>query len=122
MQDLAAGGTLYGPLNYDLLFAGDTPKPVTGHAIAATDLTKYQVAVMLANGQISSDFTGVTDGAKCVIVAQPALSGQNVPFFEGGCFNDAALTWPAGTAFDTLAERVRFFKGTGIKIDTIHNA
>lgn len=120
MQDLA-GGAVYGPQNYDLLFAGDTPAPTTGRAVAATDVQKYQVCTILANGQISTDFTSVTDGAKCVIAAQPALTGQNVPYFDGGCFNDALLVWPAGTSFDTLVERKRFFMGTNIKIETIQN-
>lgn len=121
MQDLAAGGTEYGPLNYEQLFAGDDPV-LTGNAVAAVDIDKYEVCVILANGTISNDFTGVTDGAKCVIAAQPALTGQSVPYFRGGCFNDAVLGWPAGTSFDTLVERKRFFMGTPININTLHNA
>lgn len=120
MQDLA-GGALHGPLNYELLFAGDTPPPSSGRAVAATAIAKYEVCTILANGQISNDFTGVTDGAKCVIAAQPGGIGANIPYFDGGCFNDALLVWPAGTSFDTLVERKRFFMGTNIKIETIQN-
>lgn len=120
-NDLAAGGTEFGPLNYDQLFAGEAPI-ITGNAVAATVIQKHEVVTVLANGQLSNDFTGVSDGAKCVIAAQAAQIGQSVPYFAGGSFNDAKLVWPAGASFDTLVERKRFFMGTPIHIGTIDNA
>lgn len=119
-NDLAAGGTEFGPLNYDQLFAGEAPIR-TGNAVAATAITKHAVCVLLADGTISNATSALTTGDKCVIAAQSAQVGQSVPYFSGGCFNHAFLTgWP--TAIDTLAERKQFFMGTPISIASIDNA
>ena len=119
-NDLAAGGTLFGPLNYDQLFAGEAPIS-TGNAVAATAITKYAVCVLLADGTISNDTAAVADGQKCVIAAQSATPGQSVPYYKGGCFNASFLTgWP--TAINTLAEQKQFFMGTDISVASIDNA
>lgn len=119
-NDLAAGGTLFGPLNYDQLFAGEAPIS-TGNAVAATAITKHAICVLLADGTISNATGSLTDGQKCVIAAQAASVGQSVPYYKGGCFNAAFLTgWP--TAIDTLAERKQFFMGTAISVESIDNA
>ena len=119
-NDLAAGGVEHGPYVPEQLFAGESPI-VTGNAVAATAIVKHAVCVLLADGTISNATSALTTGDKCVIAAQPASIGQNVPYFSGGHFNHAQLTnWP--TAMDTLAERKAFFMGTDIKVGSIHNA
>lgn len=119
-NDLAAGGVEHGPYNPQLLFAGEAPI-VTGNAVAANTITKHAVCVLLADGTISNATSALTTGDKCVIAAQDATVGQNVPYFSGGFFNHAQLTnWP--TAIDTLAERKQFFMGTDIKVGSIANA
>jgi hypothetical protein len=112
ISDLAAGGVIHGPQEVEQLFAGEAPI-TTGNSVATVAVTKYQVCVLTATG-LSTNFTGVTTGDKCVIAAQAAEAGQNVPFYTGGAFNHQALTWPA--AQDTLAKRKLFFMGTPITI------
>lgn len=127
-NDLAAGGVEHGPMTISQLYAGEAPI-VTGHSVALADLDKYQVVVLTATGLSETfDFVGdmdpalvlPTQGINCVITAQAATTGQNVPYFSSGCFNHAALVWP--TELDTLAKRKAFFAGTPIQIDSIHNA
>lgn len=118
-NDLAAGGIEHGPMTISQLFAGEAPIS-TGNAVAATAIVKNAICVLLANGTISDATSGLTDGQKCVIAAQAATIGQNVPYYKGGCFNHAFITgWP--TAIDTLAERKQFFMGTAISVDSIQN-
>jgi hypothetical protein len=54
-----------------------------------------------------------------VIIAQPGLNTQSVPYFSSGFFNHAKLTWPA--ALDTLAKRKAFFASTPIQIGALSN-
>lgn len=116
-KDLAAGGVEHGPYTPEQLFAGDSPI-VTGNAPALAAVTKYQVLKLTATG-VTGDLTGVTTGDKCVIAAQGAASGANVPYFQAGFFNHAVLTWPA--TLDTLAKRKEFFTGTPIQVGAISN-
>jgi hypothetical protein len=116
-QDLAEGGIEHGPMTIGQLFAGDAPI-TTNHSVCATDVDKYEVVLITAAG-LDNDLTGITDGAKCVIAAQPALTGQDCPYYSGGHFNHAALVWPV--ALDTLAKRQEFFAGTPIMIGSISN-
>lgn len=127
-NDLAAGGVVHGPMTITQLFAGEAPIG-TNHSVALADLDKYQVVVLTPTG-LSETFDLVgdmdpalvlpTQGINCVITAQPALTGQNCPYYTSGHFNHAALVWPA--ALDTLAKRKAFFAGTPIQIGSIHNA
>lgn len=117
VNDIAAGGTVVGTYTPEQLFAGEG-EVTTGQAPALGTISKYQVCVLTATG-LSTDFTDVTTGAKCVIAAQAATVGEGVPFYSGGFFNHAALTWPA--AQDTLAKRKLFFMGTPIQIGSLIN-
>ena len=113
VTDLAAGGVVHGPQTVEQLFAGDAPI-ITGKSVAVSaPIAKYQVCVLTATG-LSTDFTGITTGDKCVIAAQAATTGQAVPYYSGGFFNHSMLTWPA--AQDTLAKRRVFFMGTPISV------
>ena len=113
VSDLAAGGVVHGPQTVEQLFAGEAPI-ITGKSVAVSaTIAKYQVCVLTTTG-LSTDFTGVTTGDKCVIAAQAATTGQAVPYYEGGFFNHAVLTWPA--AQSTLALRKQFFMGTKITV------
>jgi hypothetical protein len=112
ISDLAAGGVIHGPQEVEQLFAGEAPI-TTGHSFASDTVVKYQVCVLTAAG-LSTNFTGVTSGEKCVIAAQAGIEGQSVPYYSGGCFNHSVLTWPS--AQDNLAKRKLFFMGTPITI------
>lgn len=113
VSDLAAGGVVHGPQTVEQLFAGEAPI-VTGKSVAVSaTIAKYQVCVLTATG-LSTDFTGVTTGDKCVIAAQAATAGQAVPYYSAGFFNHAVLVWPG--AQSTLALRKLFFMGTPISV------
>ena len=125
VNDLAAGGTEYGPQTVEQLFAGDAPI-ITGQSTALTAVDKYQVVVLTPTGLSEVfDFDGSgaiatpgvalpTQGINCVITAQAAGVGANCPFYSGGYFNHALLAWPA--ELDTLAKRKAFFAGSSIHI------
>lgn len=117
INDLASGGTVFGPYVPEQIFAGEAPK-VSGNAVAITAVDKYQVLVLTATG-LSEDFTGITTGDKCVIAAQSAAAGDNCPYFSAGHFNHAMLIWPA--AQDTFAKRRAFFAGTPIHVGQVTN-
>ena len=116
MSDLAYTQS-FGPTTDDQLIIGESPV-VTGYAPALANVTQYQVLVLTATG-LSTDFTGVTSGDKCVIAAQPGVSGASVPYFSAGTFNHALLGWPA--AQDTFAKRRQFFMGTPITVGKLMN-
>lgn len=131
VNDLAAGGTEHGPYTPEQLFAGDAPI-VTGHAVAAVNLKKYEVCVLTASGLTNVfDFDGEGDGntlgaitlphqgSNCVITAQAAVATDNCPYFSSGFFNHEMLEWPV--ALDTLAKRKAFFAGTSIQVGAIKN-
>lgn len=127
MSDLASGGTIHGPYTPSHLFAGDAPI-TTGNAPALTAVDKYQVVVLTATGLSETfDFVGdmdpalvlPTQGINCVITAQAAGAGADCPYFSGGYFNHAALSWPA--QLDTYAKRKAFFAGSNIQIGEISN-
>lgn len=125
VNDLASGGTVHGPQTVEQLFAGDAPI-TTGESVAITAVDKYQVVVLTAAGLSEVfDFDGSgaiatpgvvlpVQGINCVITAQAAGIGGNCPYYSGGYFNHALLTWPA--ELDTLAKRKAFFAGSDIKI------
>lgn len=116
VNDLASGVDVVGTYTPEQLFAGEADI-TTGQSVAVSaTIAKYQVCVLLATG-LSTDFTGVTTGDKCVIAAQPATTGQAVPYYLSGYFNHAALVWPA--AQDTLAKRKAFFAGTPIHVGSV---
>lgn len=125
VNDLAAGGTIYGPQTVEQIFAGDVDT-VTGQSVAITAVDKYQVVVLTASGLSETfDFDGSgtlgspgmtlpVQGINCVITAQAAGAGAACPYYAAGHFNHAALSWPV--ELDTLAKRKAFFAGSPIQI------
>lgn len=94
---------------------------VTDAAIAAVDFQKYEIAALVT--AVGADFgklvrfvPGTHEAKQAVVVAQPVLANQSTPYWMEGRFNHEALIWPAGTAFDTYAERKAFFTGTILKV------
>ncbi len=120
-RDLAANGN-EGSFTPFQLLAGEKELVTTiGQAAAATVWAKYQVLALVAGLLVPYDDTAET-GAEVAyaIAAQPKLAtaaAASEPIFVGGCFNHAALVWPAGA--DTFAERQAAFARTGIVIDKI---
>lgn len=117
VNDLAGGGDL-GSFTPEQLFAGDAPIH-TDAGISAGDISKYEVVKRTAGVTLTRTAnTGSDTGKDYVIAAQPAVGvGVNVPYFDGGHFNHAALVWPANLS--TLALRKAFFQGTPIFIGKI---
>lgn len=115
VNDLA-GGAVYGPLNPEILLAGDTPIK-TASATAGAALSKYQVCAVTAAGVVVF-VSGTHTAAQAVLAMQDAASGSSVQYAYEGVFNDALLasvtgnaTLYAASAMDTFAERQAFFNG-----------
>lgn len=109
VNDLAAAAT-YSTAAPEQLLAGDTPHK-TDSAVAAADITKYQLCALLAAGTITPFVGGTHTAAQAVLAMQPALTGQQCQYAYEGVFNDAIVTWPAHASIDTYIERRNFFTG-----------
>lgn len=96
------------------LWIGGAPV-VTDAAIAAVDVQKYEL-VALVNNQIVRFVPGTHEAKQMVLAAQPVVAGQSLPYWKAGRFNHEAVIWPAGTAFDTYAERQAFLTGTMLMV------
>lgn len=96
------------------LWIGGAPV-VTDAAIAEVDIEKYEL-VALVNNRIVRFVPGTHEAKQMVLAAQPTLAGQSCPFWKAGRFNHEAVKWPAGTAFDTYAERQAFLTGTMLMV------
>lgn len=120
VNDLA-GGDLVGTYEPSQLYAGEAPIVTDAAVAVADDILKYEVLVLDVTGLRRPTIGGGGDtGAKCVIAAQPAKAGQQVPYFAAGKFNHEVLVWPA--ELDTYAKRKEFFQGTDIHIGHITKA
>lgn len=116
VNDLA-GVSTYGPLNPQILLAGDTPIK-TANGTAGANLTKYQICALLATGSVVVFVSGTHTAAQAVLAMQDATSGGSVQYAYEGVFNDDLLASIAGNAtlyaaaaMDTFAERRGFFTG-----------
>lgn len=115
VQDLA-GVSTYGPLNPEILLAGDTPiKTANGTAGAA--LSKYQIVAVTAAGVVVF-VSGTHTAAQAALAMQDAANATSVQYAYEGVFNDDLLatvtgnaTLYAAAAMDTFAERRAFFNG-----------
>lgn len=124
---LAGNGDLgsWGPTQ---IFAGEADIVTEGGA-AGADIEIYQVIAKNAAGAMvphdptattgtSPDEVPAPQSVAIGIAAQPAKSGQNVPYYIGGVFNHAALGWHA--SLDTLAKRQAVFDRTNIHIGNLY--
>lgn len=109
VNDLAGGAT-YGPLVPQQLLAGEGPV-ITDSAPALANMAKYSLGALVATG-VTPFLVGTHSAAQAVLVLQPATNGGTCQYAHTGVFNDALITWPAGAAIDTYAERRAFFTGT----------
>jgi hypothetical protein len=118
VNDLASGD-LVGTYTPELLFAGDEPPKTDAAPSLVASIAKYEVVALTATG-VTTFVVGTHTAAQAVIAAQPCTAiGRQVPYFNAGKFNHAALVWPNNVAVDTYAERRAFFAGTTIKIGRI---
>lgn len=106
------------------IFAGEADI-VTEGGICAADITIYQVIAKNAAGAMVPHDPTALDGSDPApqsvaigIAAQPAKNGQNVPYYIGGVFNGAALTWHS--SLDTLVKRQAVFDRTNIHIGNLY--
>ena len=127
LRDLTAGfNAAEGTWTPDHLFAGEQDVVTTSLPLAAsTAIAARQVLALNAAGELvvldpaGTGGTATNAIAVGIAVAAAASVGsvRNVPIYVGGCFNHAALGWPA--ALDTLAERRNAFIRTNITIESI---
>lgn len=115
MPNDLAGSSVYGPINSDMLFAGEAPI-VTGRGVALATITKYQLIAITATG-LTPFVDGTHTAAQAAIAAQPAATGNGTPYFKEGYFNEAVIGWPAG--FGTTLLRKQKLAGSGIHIDRL---
>ncbi|QMV34306.1 head decoration protein D [Salmonella phage vB_SentM_sal2] len=124
---LAGNGDL-GSWEPTQIFAGEADI-VTEGSVAGADIAIYQVIAKNAAGAMvpydptatadaSPEATPAPQSVAIGIAAQPAKSGQNVPYYIGGVFNHAALGWPA--TVDTLVKRQAVFDRTNIHIGNLY--
>lgn len=91
---------------------------VTESAPALADITARQLCVLLTTG-ITPFVPGTHTTAfpnKLVISQVAVLSGKQCPYYQSGKFNHELITWPAGAAYDTLAERKELLLGSELKV------
>jgi len=129
LRNITAGGvTTEGTYTPPNLFAGEQDIITTSLPLAAsTAIVARQVLALNAAGNLvplNPAGTGETASetiavAIAVEAAASAGSVRNVPVYVGGFFDHEALAWPAGTAYDTLAERRAAFLRTNITIGSI---
>lgn len=118
MSEFLAGS---GNLNFPQapqLFAGEMPIHTDRAAVAdGLEFAQYEVIALSAAGAIIKfNPAGVAPatvaaGIICNSVDTTTVTGQQSAYYTGGCFNHAALVWPAGTTHDTFAERKAAFNG-----------
>lgn len=123
-KDLA-GGEVFGAMNVTPLFAGQAPV-VTEEAIVDTGvLAKYTVVGKItATGKVVALNPAASDGSQIAhgILTQAVdatAADVRAAIYTAGFFNDAALVWPVGAAYDTLIERQAAFARTPIRIGTV---
>lgn len=116
---LAGNGDL-GSWEPTQIFAGEADI-VTEGGPAGADIAIYQVIAKNAAGAMVPYNPTTPDAPEATaigIAAQPAKSGQNVPYYIGGVFNHAALGWPS--TVDTLVKRQAVFDRTNIHIGNLY--
>lgn len=121
IPDYLAGNGDLGSWEPTQIFAGEADI-VTDGGPAAADIVIYQVIAKNAAGAMVPHNPGAAEGAPEAlaigIAAQPAKSGQNVPYYIGGVFNHAALVWDS--TLDTLVKRQAVFDRTNIHIGNLY--
>lgn len=115
------------------LLAGDTPPVATVDMTVTTGLSFVQgeVVAQLAGKIVKYNPAAETSAAQAIGVMNYAVntSGgeRKAAIYVGGCFNVAALTYPAGVT--TIEAKQAAFAGTGISVrklawsgDTAHGS
>lgn len=110
------------------LFSGDTPLPVTTSEVIDDTLLAAGVPAYSVMGRDPTSkklvyaLTGSVDPADDIapigITGAAVLAGAsvgNVPTYRAGCFNPAALNWPASYSTDAL-KRLAFEGSTAANI------
>lgn len=120
---LAGNGDL-GSWEPTQIFAGESDIVTDGGACGAA-VTIYQVVAKNAAGAIVPHDPTAKDGENPApqataigIAAQPSENGKNIPYYIGGVFNHAALTWHS--SLDTLAKRQAVFERTNLHVTNLY--
>lgn len=124
---LAGNGDL-GTWEPTQIFAGESDIVTDGGTCGAA-VTIYQVIAKNAAGAIVPHDPTATTGSGADekpapqavaigIAAQPSENGKNIPYYIGGVFNHAALTWHS--SLDTLAKRQAVFERTNLHVTNLY--
>jgi hypothetical protein len=116
---LASGVTDEGDFTPFELFAGEADIVTDRGTADVAAIQQFQVISRTATGTLQA-WDGVTysgQGKAIGIAAQPIPAGMTGPYFRGGCFNHAALIWPA--AITTVPQRKAAFDDSTIQIGVI---
>lgn len=101
------------------VFYGEQQLVTEPYKVAAgAELPIYTVVGLNGAGELIPAAAGNLIG----VTSAPAKGGDTIDVYRQAYFNDQALCWPTGTAFDTLAERKAAFLGSrspGILINRI---
>jgi hypothetical protein len=104
------------------LWAGEMDIVNSTGLAGAADIAQFTVSVKLKTGVVLSLTDAIAADATArpnCVTAQPIKAATVGPLYTGGCFNHAALIWPTGAAYDTLAERQGAFAGTPINVEKV---
>lgn len=120
-NDIAGGRTVLGSTTPVQLFAGEAPITTTDYLLT-TDVAKYQVCTVAADGTVKA-VTGILDiVAKTIVIAsQAGVTGDRIAFFDGGNFNHQALIWPSDAPGTFDGRRALVAAGLTIKIGQLVN-
>lgn len=111
------------------LIAGDTPLIVTttepvDSAVLAAGMVALRVVGLDAQGEVVDALLGTTQAVGILVspIAAGSSAGTKALLYRAGCFNPAALSWPASydtdekkrTAFNSAAGSQIFIKKTPV--------
>lgn len=94
------------------LFNGVSPAASTGiHKVAASQTIRYREPVMFNEDKelVPAVFGTPAIGISLATVETDAVEPVTLEVLRGGCFNPAAIVWPA--SYDTPAKRATAFEG-----------
>lgn len=102
------------PATHVALMAGDSPEVFVEELIVAANQTiaAYTPVGFDGSGRLVPAVFGATQAIGITIAAittDSSTSYKGVGVYRGGCFNKAAINWPA--SYDTDAKKIGAFRG-----------
>ncbi|KJZ03281.1 MULTISPECIES: head decoration protein [Pseudoalteromonas] len=110
-------------LEFEQLTAGDRPLTQNTGAFAASQTltARSPVGRITATGELKKWDPAANDGSERALfltvgVVDTATGAKSAPYFDGGHFNEAIISWPEGI---TAAQKLAAFDGTPIAIGNV---